>query len=167
MTRTSIQRLSALAVAAFAAFALAGCNGDTGNGGYTGPAPTDTTTPDEGVEEMRSAAIATGSTDLGEIIVDSDGMSLYLFTNDDQGAPTCYDECAVQWPPLLADEVSAEGDADAALVDIIERADGSMQVTYNGHPLYYWAGDTEPGHTNGQGVNGIWFVVSPAGDQIG
>jgi predicted lipoprotein with Yx(FWY)xxD motif len=108
--------------------------------------------------------VAVGSTDLGDVLVDGEGMTLYLFEPDDQGDSTCYDDCAQAWPPLLADgdPVAGEG-ADEALLGTVERDDGSMQVTYDGWPLYHWSGDEQPGDTNGQGIQDVWWVVAPDG----
>jgi predicted lipoprotein with Yx(FWY)xxD motif/plastocyanin len=105
--------------------------------------------------------------DLGEFLVDGEGMTLYLFTRDTPNTSTCYDDCALSWPPLLAEgEPSAGPGVDAALLGFIQRTDGTSQVTYNGWPLYYFATDMQPGDTAGQDVNGVWFVVSAAGEQI-
>ena len=111
------------------------------------------------------AVIQVASTDLGDMVVDADGNSLYLFTPDEQGDSTCYDQCETNWPPLVGDVSAGEG-LDAELLGSTTRTDGSEQVTYNGWPLYYFAGDAAPGETNGQGISGVWFVVSPAGDAV-
>ena len=111
------------------------------------------------------AEIQVTSTDLGDVVVDSDGNTLYLFTPDAQGDSTCYDQCEANWPPLVGDVTAGEG-LDADLLGSTDRTDGSVQVTYNGWPLYYFAGDTAPGDTNGQGLNGVWFVVSPDGNAV-
>lgn len=111
------------------------------------------------------AVIQVRSSDLGDILVDADGNTLYLFTPDGQGDSTCYDQCEASWPPLV-DAVNAGDGVDAALIGSTTRTDGSAQVTYNGWPLYYFAADTAPGDTNGQGINGVWFVISPEGDAV-
>lgn len=115
--------------------------------------------------EATSAAISVANGPLGDILVDADGSTLYLFIPDGQGESTCYDQCETNWPPLTG-EISAGDGLDAALLGSSTRTDGSEQVTYNGWPLYYFAGDAAPGDTNGQGINDIWFVVSPAGEAI-
>ncbi len=99
----------------------------------------------------------------GKILTDSQGMTLYLFTKDAANVSNCYDQCAVNWPPLLA-EAGAEpsaGEGVPGQLGVIERTDGDQQVTYNGMPLYYFVNDSQPGDTNGQYVGGIWFVVHP------
>lgn len=105
---------------------------------------------------------------LGDHLVDGDGRTLYLFTTDDQGASTCVDGCAENWPPLLAaGDVTVAEDLDASLVGSVERSDGSSQVTYGGWPLYTFVRDTEPGATTGQGVNDVWYVVGTDGTPLG
>jgi predicted lipoprotein with Yx(FWY)xxD motif len=104
---------------------------------------------------------------LGSFLVDDKGMTLYLFTKDSPNTTVCYEKCAVAWPPLLTtgDPVAGEG-VDASLLGTIERTDGTVQVTYNGWPLYYYEKDKAPGDVVGQDVGGVWFVVSAAGDQV-
>lgn len=105
----------------------------------------------------------------GQALVDAEGRSLYLFTNDTQnsGTSSCTSECLVNWPPLFTngDPVAGEG-VDASLLGTIILPDGTSQVTYNGWPLYYYIDDTAVGDTNGQGVEGVWFLVTPAGEMI-
>ena len=143
------------------------------------PAATDTAaaaeTPTVGVPVTGGATInVSESTEFGSILVDGDGMSLYLFMADTQnsGTSTCGDDdgCATEWPPLVTegDPVAGEG-VDAALLGTITRDDGTTQVTYNGWPLYLFAGDSAPGDTVGQGIDefgGLWFLVSPTGEAI-
>ena len=109
------------------------------------------------------------SADFGPILVDGEGLSLYLFTNDtkDSGESTCTGECLVEWPALATDgsPVAGEG-VDATLLSTITRDDGSLQVAYNGWPLYYFHEDAAAGDTNGQGLGGVWFLVSPTGEAI-
>ena len=117
------------------------------------------------------------STDFSSILVDGNGLSLYLFMADTQNsrASTCGDDdgCATEWPewPSLlteGDPVAGEG-VDATLLGTITREDGSLQVTYNGWPLYLFHEDVAPGDTNGQGIDefgGLWFLVSPEGEAI-
>ncbi len=100
---------------------------------------------------------------LGRYLSDAEGMTLYLFTNDTtENESTCYDQCAEAWPPFTAEEplTLPRGLQEDELTSF-ERDDGTMQVAYNGIPLYYWASDEEPGDTTGQGVGDVWFVVAP------
>lgn len=104
---------------------------------------------------------------LGSFLVDSKEMTLYLFTKDTPNTSVCYDKCATAWPPLLTtgNPVAGEG-VDASKFGTTTRKDGTTQVTYNGWPLYYYQKDKAPGDVTGQTVGDVWYVVSPAGDQI-
>ena len=96
-------------------------------------------------------------------------MTLYVFFADTDGTSTCYDDCAASWPAFVAaGEVKAGGggDIDESLLGTTERDDGTLQVTFNDQPLYYFSGDAAAGDTNGQGIGDVWYVVSPAGDAI-
>ena len=99
--------------------------------------------------------------DLGNILVDPRGMTLYLYTKDEPSVSNCYDQCATAWPPLLTDSDPTGPDALVGGLGTTQRTDGALQVTYNGAPLYYWAKDQRPGDTTGQNVGGVWFVVNP------
>jgi predicted lipoprotein with Yx(FWY)xxD motif len=101
------------------------------------------------------------SGDLGDILVDPRGMTLYLYTKDEPSVSNCYDQCAAAWPPLMTDAPPTGPDAVAGGLGTTTRTDGGLQVTYNGMPLYYWAKDQKPGDTTGQNVGGVWFVVNP------
>jgi predicted lipoprotein with Yx(FWY)xxD motif len=115
-----------------------------------------------------AATVALGENDtLGSFLVDDKGMTLYLFTKDTPNTTVCYDKCAVAWPPLLTtgDPVAGEG-VDASLLGTTNRTDGTVQVTYNGWPLYYYEKDKAPGDVVGQDVGGVWYVVSAEGNQV-
>ncbi len=104
---------------------------------------------------------------LGQYLADEKGMTLYLYTKDSPNTSVCYDKCATAWPPLLTSGAPMGADGvDASLLGTTTRTDGSMQVTYNSWPLYYWFKDQKPGDTAGQLVGGVWFVVSPQGEKI-
>ena len=110
---------------------------------------------------------ATTSDDLGTYLVGPDGRTLYYFTKDvTPGQSACAGDCLVAWPPLLVSEGQpiAAGDGVTGTLAAAPQADGSLQVTYRGRPLYYWQGDTEAGQTNGQGVNDVWFVADVSGN---
>ena len=102
---------------------------------------------------------ATVNSSLGTILTDSNGMTLYRFTNDQANMSNCTGQCATLWPPLLSQGSPVAGTGVAGMLGTITRQDGSTQVTYNGIPLYLYSKDTKPGDTNGQGVGNIWFVV--------
>jgi predicted lipoprotein with Yx(FWY)xxD motif len=106
------------------------------------------------------------NTPLGSFLVDSLGMTLYIFTNDTPGTSTCYSTCATFWPPLLTNgmPVAGAGVTDS-LLGTTTRTDGSVQVTYNGWPLYYFSKDKAVGDTMGEGVQSIWYVMNPDGTQ--
>ena len=104
---------------------------------------------------------------LGQILVDEKGMTLYLFVKDTGTSSTCYDQCATFWPPLLTTGAPQAGTgANQSLLGTTTRTDGKVEVTYAGHPLYYFLKDKAPGDITGQGVNGfgdLWWVLTPAG----
>lgn len=108
--------------------------------------------------------VRVGSNDeLGDFLVDARGMTLYMFTVDEENTSNCYDQCAENWPPLLVEpgEAPVPGANVTGELGVAERNDGTLQVTYDGMPLYFWINDAEPGDTNGQGINDVWFVVEP------
>lgn len=171
------------------ALVLAGCGGGDGDGDAA-PAAEETTedaspTEDEMTEDaedsddaedtedsdesgdMAQATVMVASTDLGDILVDAEGMTLYMFDPDAQGESTCYDDCATAWPPLTVDAAPTAGEgADDSKLGTVERTDGTLQVTYNSWPLYYWAQDAAPGDTTGQAVNNVWWVLDADGEPI-
>ena len=101
---------------------------------------------------------------LGSFLVDSKGMTLYLLTQDTKDTSTCYSSCATLWPPLLTSGAPTAGTGvNASMLGTTKRTDGSVQVTYNGWPLYYWVKDKVAGDTTGENVQGIWFVITPDG----
>lgn len=116
-------------------------------------------------ESSAAMTLTTADSDLGTILVDDAGNTLYLFVPDAQGDSTCYDDCEANWPPF-AGEVSAGEGVDDSLLGTTERTDGTVQATYNGWPLYYFAADAAPGDTNGQGINDVWWVVDAEGNAI-
>lgn len=174
---------SILVLAVFA-FLVAACGGGEG-GATTTEAPDDTpitttqsptttvaemTTTTAGDETSTTEAemmdgVHASETDLGTILVDAEGFTLYIFTNDINGTSTCYETCAATWPPVPGD-VTISSDLDASIFGTTTRDDGSEQLTVNGMPLYLYAPDTEPGDTAGQGLGGVWFVVDAEGEVI-
>ena len=110
--------------------------------------------------------------DLGQVLIGPDGNTVYLFEKDTSAdASTCSGACAKEWPPLTVKGRALAGDAvDAAKLTTLKRDDGSTQIAYNGHPLYFYAGDTAPGDTNGNGIDefgALWYAVTAAGDSAG
>ena len=115
--------------------------------------------------------IKVGSSRLGQILVDSNGRTVYLFLADSGATSSCNSAACVQyWPPVLTAGAPVAGSgADAALLGTTQRQDGRTQVTYAGHPLYYFITDKKPGDVTGQGINAfgaLWYVVAPSGTQI-
>jgi len=108
---------------------------------------------------------------LGKILVDGSGRTLYLFEADKGTTSTCYSSCASYWPPLLTNGAPQAGSgANASLLGTTNRTDGTVEVTYGGHPLYYVVTDHNPGDATGQAVNNFgaaWFVLGPDGKKIG
>ena len=132
------------------------------------PTATEATEESPAAEEGDGATIAVAdSEEHGEILVDGEGMTLYVFLQDASGDSNCNDACAETWPPLESEgDPTGEEGVDAEMVGTTERDDGSTQVTYNGRPLYTYAPDEKAGDTNGQGVGGNWFVVGPDSEPI-
>ena len=126
------------------------------------------TEPPAAVPETGAAVVDLGQNDeLGSFLVDDKGMTLYLFTKDTPNTTVCYEKCAVAWPPLLTSGAPVAGDGvDASLLGTTNRTDGTVQVTYNSWPLYYYEKDKAPGDVIGQDVGSVWYVVSPAGEMI-
>ena len=111
--------------------------------------------------------VGVASSNLGRILVDARGRTLYLFAKDHAGRSACVAGCTRVWPPALADGRMELGPGlRAAKLTTMRRRDGGRQLVYNGHPLYSLISDTAPGQASGQGFEGSWFVVSPAGRGI-
>jgi len=164
--RSAAAHARTLAVAGVAAVALAvvGCGSGSGaasSGPYGAPAASGSST----------ASVALSRSDLGTILVDGEGRTLYLFKADKGTSSACDGACADAWPPLTtADQPKAGSGVSAAKLGTTKRGDGSTEVTYNGHPLYTYAGDSARGQTSGQGLDDFgaeWYVLSAAGTQIG
>jgi predicted lipoprotein with Yx(FWY)xxD motif len=131
--------------------------------------PEMTGTPEAGgtTGGMAGMVNLTASAEHGEILTDGEGRTLYLFTQDAGGASTCSGDCATAWPPFTVEgEAMAGTGVDQALLGTITRDDGTTQVTYNGHPLYYYAEDINAGDTTGQGVGDVWYLVNAQGEQV-
>jgi len=144
---------------------LAACGDDDGDTGAGAGSPA-AESPAEETPATETGTVQVADSDLGSILVDADGMTLYLFEADTDGSSTCYDECADAWPALIDGAPTAGEGADDSLLGTTERDDGEVQVTYDGQPIYYFASDKKPGDTEGQGVGDVWYVVDPAGGAI-
>ena len=155
--------VAALAALALVAAACAG-NGASSSGAYGVGAPPSSSPPAAAVVEAHGSR-------LGQLLVDGQGRTLYLFEADQPGMSSCNGACASAWPPYLSDATPHAGTGvTGSLLGTSARGDdGGTQVTYDGHPLYYYAGDSEPGDTAGQGLDQFgakWYVLAPGGDKI-
>ena len=146
---------------------LAGCT--------TGSPPADAETsappaPEEPTpaQEVADALLMTADSSLGEIVVDGEGMTVYMFDNDTQGATSssCSGQCAANWPAVTMDSEVPTVEGVTSEIGTIMGMDGALQVTLNGWPLYHFAGDAAAGDVNGQGVNEVWWVLTPAGERV-
>lgn len=174
----------ALCLLAAVAIVIAGCGGGSDStsgggeaasgGGYSGKGggaygggsgETTAANAAGGAGVVKAAKVG----DLGTIIVNSEGMTLYDFHKDKGSTPACYGACAAAWPPLLTEgEPTAEAGAMASQLGTTKRKDGTVQVTYNGWPLYTFTGDTKPGEANGNDVDAFgaeWYALQPSGEE--
>ena len=149
-----------------AAVVIAGCGGGGGGSGSAyGAAPQPQKRP-----ASTATSVTLGHSKLGSYLVDGSGRTLYLFEADKMGTSACSSTCASVWPPLTTTgTIKAGSSVTPSALGSIARTDGTKEVTYHGHPLYLYAGDTKPGQTTGQGVNQFgakWYVVSRAGNKV-
>jgi predicted lipoprotein with Yx(FWY)xxD motif len=156
---TRITRSAAVAAAALSAVSIAACGGGS-SASHSTRASGDT---------AATVDVATNG-GLGNILVDAHGRTLYLFKKDAGAKSTCFGECATDWPPLRATgNPTAGSGVTRSSIATSMRSDGAAQVTYHGHPLYLFAGDSKPGDTNGQGSDAFgaaWLALTPAGTAI-
>jgi predicted lipoprotein with Yx(FWY)xxD motif len=113
--------------------------------------------------------LGVSETDFGDVLVGDNGMTVYMFMPDQQenGTPTCYDDCEQAWPVVEAtDSPIAGGGVDESLIGSVERDDGTQQLTYNDLPLYYFSGDKKVGQANGQGIEEVWWVMDAEGQPV-
>jgi predicted lipoprotein with Yx(FWY)xxD motif len=175
--RRSITVLAPAAVAVAVAALAAGCGGSsetsasgsstgTSSGGYASGGNSSAGT----TQAAAGATVAVADSSLGPILVDGQGRTLYLFEKDTGTASTCTAACASFWPPDETSGAPTPGSgAVAADLGTSKRSDGTLQVTYNGHPLYTYEGDSKAGETNGEGIDEFgaeWYAVSPAGQTV-
>jgi predicted lipoprotein with Yx(FWY)xxD motif len=113
-----------------------------------------------------AATVLVASSDLGEILTDADGNTIYYFANDSEGTSTCAGDCLANWPPVPAEGTPTAGDGVDAELGTAEATDGTTMLTVNGFPAYYFAGDSAAGDTNGQGVGDVWWVYGADGEPI-
>jgi predicted lipoprotein with Yx(FWY)xxD motif len=150
---------------AAAAVLLAACGT---NSGGNGPAATGSTQAAQAQAATTSVTVKTMHTSKGTVLVNASGMTLYWFAKDTSHKSRCNGSCAKYWPPVLG--TSASGSSLPRGFGTIKRADGQTQITYAGHPLYTYAGDTASGQVNGNGLDasgGLWWAVTPTGKKLG
>jgi predicted lipoprotein with Yx(FWY)xxD motif len=164
MTRRRNIFLGAALAAPVAALAIAGCGGNGDAVKASSPAATKAAGAGGG------ATVDVRTTKLGKTLVDSQGRTLYLFEKDKGMKSTCFGACASVWPPFTTSgKPQAGAGVSASLLGTTARSDGKPEVTYNGHPLYYYASDQKPGDTTGEGLDQFgakWYVLSPSGKKI-
>jgi predicted lipoprotein with Yx(FWY)xxD motif len=121
-----------------------------------------------GSSSAGTATVQLGTTTaLGQVLTNSSGRTLYLFEQDSGTTSACTGTCAATWPALtVTGQPTAASGLTASMLGTAMRADGSTQVTYNGHNLYVYSGDSAPGQTNGEGISGVWFAVGATGNKV-
>jgi len=159
-------------LALVAALAIAGCGGGDSNGygGKSDSTATATTAKSPPGAESGVAVLTVASAPkVGAVLVDAKGLTVYDFHKDKGTTPSCYGACAGVWPPVLTegDPTAGEG-ASASKLGTTKRKDGSVQVTYAGHPLYTYAADKKPGEANGQDIDSFgaeWYALRGSGEE--
>jgi predicted lipoprotein with Yx(FWY)xxD motif len=165
--RTHHRLLLGLASVALTA-SVAACGGSSDNASPAAPATSAAPTsaaPSAAASSAAPSAAAGGTltvatTPLGKLLADGQGYVLYVFDKDTATTSACVGPCAVNWPPVAAPVTAAAGVTLPGSITAITRPDGSSQAAYDGHPLYHWIKDTAPGQTTGNGVQGVWHVVT-------
>jgi predicted lipoprotein with Yx(FWY)xxD motif len=112
------------------------------------------------------AAVLVADSDLGQILTDADGVTIYYFANDTEGVSNCDAGCLANWPPVPAEGTPTAGEGVTAELGTTEATDGTTMLTVNGFPAYYFAGDSAAGQTNGQGQGDVWWVFGADGEPI-
>ncbi len=161
-------RASGALAAAGVALVVAACGGSSSSSHTSTHASN--STPSSTNASATSVTVKTAHSSAGTYLVGPSGKTLYLWVADKNGKSVCSGACAKVWPPLTTTgKPAAGGGATTADLGTITRSDGTKQVTYKGHPLYYYAADTGPGQTTGQGSNSFgakWWLVAPSGVAI-
>jgi predicted lipoprotein with Yx(FWY)xxD motif len=165
-------RLAAGAGSAFGvALLVAACStGSSSTGAAGSSSPTGASSSSAAAGSSGSTVITTVSSSAGPFLANGSGHAVYLWTKDSTGMSACSGACAGAWPPVTTTgTVTASGGAKSSDLGTITRSDGTKQVTYDGHPLYLFSGDSGPGMASGQGNDGFgakWWLVSPSGSDV-
>ncbi len=152
---------------------VAACSGGAGNSQPPSQPPSQQPSQPAGATAMPSeaagVAISVAQSSLGAYLAGPNGHALYVLTKDSANTSTCTDSCAQNWPPLLvnAGQTVSPGTGVTGTVATFARPDGSTQVSVNGMPVYYFAGNSAASDTNGQGIGGVWFLAAPDGSPLG
>ena len=125
------------------------------------PTPTASASPTPTPTAAGPTTVSTGSTSLGTVLTNAQGLTLYYFTPEKGGVVACTGGCATTWPPLKAGGAETKPSSVTGTLGTVALSDGSMEVTYNGWPLHTYAGDTAAGQTGGQGIAGKWYAATP------
>jgi predicted lipoprotein with Yx(FWY)xxD motif len=156
----------AIAAAAMA-FVAVGCGSSSKSTSAGGSSGTTGTTASQSETTTQAADVMVAKSSLGDILVDSKGMTIYLFTDDKSTTSACTGGCLTAWPPVTSTSTApTAGPGVTAKVTTAKQTDGSEQLVVNGHLVYTFAKDAKPGDTTGQGVGNVWYVLTPAGDAI-
>ena len=150
-----------VAVSTLALAAFAGCSSPAAT---TAP-PAESSAPDT---SSAASELAVGTTSLGDIVVDGKGLTAYFFDKDTAGSGTsaCTGPCAELWPAIESATTTPVVDGVTGEIGTITGTDGGNQITINGRPVYTYTPDTKAGDVNGQGFGGVWWAVSPSGDEV-
>jgi len=165
-------RLAAGAGSAFGvALLVAACStGSSGTAAAGSSSPAGASSSSAAAGGSGSTVITTVSSSAGTFLATSSGHAVYLWSKDGNGMSACTGACAGAWPPVTTTgQVTASGGAKSSDLGTITRPDGTKQVTYEGHPLYFFSGDSGPGMASGQGNDGFgakWWLVSPSGSDV-
>ncbi len=161
----------AVAVAVSAYFIYQSNSDSTAQNSAKQPQPAEPTTKDANTKKKvarTGTTITTGNSEFGPMLFDSKKQAIYIWEVEKSSTPECYGDCEAAWPPVLTDGAPvASGDVDGKLLGTTERTDGTSQVTYNDHPLYYYAHEG-PGEVKCHNVathGGLWWVVQPNGNR--
>jgi predicted lipoprotein with Yx(FWY)xxD motif len=168
--RARVLRVLGVVGVMVAVVGLAACSDDDSSDDAKDDNETTTTAASDTADESAGpATVSVAETGLGPVLVDADGKTLYLYTNDQGTTSAVPANVLAAWPPLTvesADDAVAGDGADESKLGTAEQSDGQLWVTYNGHLLYRFSGDGAAGETNGNGLGGIWYALTPAGEQV-